>query len=268
MASVSARRLAADGAVWDTCPVVSAADPQRALRLLRQNPALGLGGARELHELSRLCAVRDYDDGALVVSAGLAQTHVLAVASGRLELYRQDREQDAQMLQGQLGAPAIFGDAELYSGVGVWMVSARARPEATAVQIPIAAFDAYVSNDAKVAAALYRDACARHMLTVQLAQFMRLAPTERMILAVMRSAAHAEADDAFRTRITKMDIARALGIDRKTVTRNVKSLEEKGIITQDGPDLVVRGSGARAEFADKTFGLGAFWGMPSPERTR
>src|SRR6185436_295292 len=149
---------------------------------LSAHPIFSLASRASLETVALSSAVRAYEAGGRVALLGNEQTHVLVLVEGSLRLYRKNTEVETEMLVGIVEAPAVFGDAELYSGTGRWSVSVRADSSAVAVLIENAAFDRLVAAEGAVAAALYRDASARHFLAVQLMQVFALQKTQNKIL--------------------------------------------------------------------------------------
>ncbi len=152
-----------------------------ALELLSENPILRLGAPASLERLARASVVKEYRPNAVVAIATTRQTHVLVLASGKIALRRKNREARTQVLVGSISAPAIFGDAEAYAPANRWLVSVRAVEPTVAVAVPNGAYDAFVEAEGRVAAALYRDACARHYLSVEVMQVHALQKTQHKI---------------------------------------------------------------------------------------
>jgi CRP-like cAMP-binding protein len=199
-----------------------------SLQLLRQHPVFGRGTDETLSRLAGQSTVRHADSGAFVTRAGLPQSEVLVVASGRLRLFRTNKTENRTMLMGIISSPAIIGDAEFHGSTS-WTMSTQAIELSTIVAIPNAVFDNAVSNDLEVAAALYRDASARHCLVIQMVQLLVLQSSGNRILSFLLE----HADPAGEVRIESTRIASALGLDRKTVFRNLKDLEARGLVTRD-----------------------------------
>lgn len=202
--------------------------------LLRSNPALAAGSQAGLQTLARASVVRTFGLGDKVLRTGQPQTSVLLVCDGKLHLYRRNRKAERQILVGVLEPPAIFGDAESFGRAGRWMVSASAASALTTVWMPNEAFEAFVDTEAGAASVLYKDACARHLLSIQLVHIFALQRTPNQILRLLWSAGEPEADGSRVAPLSQAQLARALGIDPKTVARNLKELEDEGAITREG----------------------------------
>jgi CRP/FNR family transcriptional regulator, dissimilatory nitrate respiration regulator len=209
-----------------------------AVPWLRRIPAFAAATDAALARLAARSEVRHYARDQQVVRSGLAQTHVLVVAQGALHLYRQNREAKTQMLIAVVQAPATFGDAELYARAP-WMVSAKAVADTVIVQVPNAAYDAFITEDGKAAAALYREACARILLAVQVMQVHGLQKVRNKILRLLweRASAPDRKGAARVAPLSQVELAEALGVNRKTIARNLRDLEVEGLIRKSGASV-------------------------------
>jgi CRP-like cAMP-binding protein len=205
-----------------------------ALPWLHRIPAFASANGASLARAAALSEVRSYASEKPVVRSGDAQTHVLIVAQGGLHLYRQNREAKTQMLIAIVRAPATFGDAELYAKAS-WMVSARSTDDTVIVHMPNRAFDELISENGPVAAALYRETCARLLLAVQVMQVHGLQKVKHKILRLLWEMAPAvESSGARVVPHSQTELAKALGVNRKTIARNLQELEDEGVIRRSG----------------------------------
>jgi CRP-like cAMP-binding protein len=209
-----------------------------ALPWLRRVPAFSHAADAALTRAAAGSEVRHYTREEQVVRAGLEQRHVLVVVQGALHLYRQNRETDTQMLIAVVHAPATFGDAELYARAP-WMVSAKAVADTVVVRVPNAAYDALIEEDGKVAAALYKEACARILLAVQVMQVHGLQKVRNKILRLLwEQAAPPTSPSGPRVApLSQVGLADALGVNRKTIARNLRELEDAGLIKKKGTSV-------------------------------
>jgi CRP-like cAMP-binding protein len=237
------------------------------LNLLRRNPVLAQADPSRLKRLASACSVRLYPARANVVLAGTVQTHLLLVASGGLQLYRRNRETKTQLLVGVLEAPALFGDAELYAGAR-WAVSARAQVDTVTVEIPPIPFDALIGSDLAVAAGMYRETSARHFLTIEIIQVMGLQKTENKILRLLWERAKKVTGETRLplSAVSQVNLAKALGVNRKTIARNMRSLERADLIRRQGDEWEILASERLFQSTLLTrHGFGASWKLPAGE---
>ena len=211
-----------------------------ALTWLRRVPAFAAADDALLRRAAARSVVRRFPNDALVVRSGAPLTDVLIVVQGELHLYRQNREARTQILVAVVHAPATFGDAELY-GRAPWMVSARSLADTVVVAMPAAAFDDLVEHDAKVAATLYRETCGRLLLAVQVMQVHTLQKVKHKILRLLWDKLERAGGVAASrtTELSVVELASALGVNRKTITRNLRELEDDSILRRDGARVEV-----------------------------
>ena len=204
-----------------------------ALPWLHRIPAFARANDASLARAAALSELRSYPSEKQVVRSGDPQTHVLIVAQGGLHLYRQNREAKTQMLIAVVRAPATFGDAELYAKAP-WMVSARSTDDTVIVHMPNRAFDELIAENGPVAAALYRETCARLLLAVQVMQVHGLQKVKYKILRLLWEMTPAESSGARVVPHSQTDLAKALGVNRKTIARNLQELEDERVIRRSG----------------------------------
>lgn len=232
--------------------------------VLAAHPILRLGAPTALRAVAAQCRAKLFSAGATVVTTGTAQTEVLLLGRGQVSLSRRNKEAKTQMLTGVVRAPGLLGDAELYSESGRWLVTVRAVQPTHVVFIPNAIFDGFVSAHQEVAYALYKDACARHYLAVSINQVMALQKTPHRILRLL--AAQNPTGGKTPVDISVVSLANALGVNRRTVMRNLASLEKQGWLVREGEAVFLQVSDTRAFTIDNLKGgLGAAWTLPSEE---
>ncbi|MCC7111199.1 MAG: Crp/Fnr family transcriptional regulator [Deltaproteobacteria bacterium] len=209
-----------------------------AFTWLRQLPVFAYAEDAALRRVAQRSEVRHYPKEKQVVRAGTAQSHILVVARGALHLYRKNREAQTQILIAVVQAPATFGDAELYANAP-WMVSARSVADTVIVQVPNDAYDELVRADGHAAAALYRECCRRLLLAVQVMQVHGLQKVRNKILRLLwdRSRVRDDAGGRRLAPLSQVELAAALGVNRKTIARNLRELEREGVLKREGADV-------------------------------
>jgi CRP/FNR family transcriptional regulator, anaerobic regulatory protein len=210
----------------------------QTLELLRRNPVLAAANTAALGRLALRSTVGIYGRGDRVATLGSPQEEVLMLAAGAVELWMHGKRKNASLLVGLLHPPALFGDAELFTG-SPWLASARAAVDGTTVvRMPNGAFNHLVRADGAAAYGLYADACSRLMLVMRTLRVVGIDPAEQRLLALLSS--QAEPGSATpRVRLSQARLARALGVDRKTVARDLAALERSGAVRRDGKEAVL-----------------------------
>ncbi|MCC7073542.1 MAG: Crp/Fnr family transcriptional regulator [Deltaproteobacteria bacterium] len=209
-----------------------------ALSWLRKVPVFAHAGDDALRRAALRSEVRHYPKEKQVVRAGAAQSHILVVAQGALHLYRKNREAQTQILIAVVHAPATFGDAELYAHAP-WMVSARSVTDTVIVHVPNDAYDELVRADGHAAAALYRECCRRLLLAVQVMQVHGLQKARNKILRLLwdRSRVRDDGDKRRVAPLSQVELAAAIGVNRKTIARNLRQLEREGALRREGSEV-------------------------------
>lgn len=210
-----------------------------------------------MQRLADASEVRQFIPGAKVLTVGLPCEHVLMLGAGSMELHRRNRAAKTQILQGIVEAPSLFGDVELYAGHSHWAVSASALEPLSVVYLPRPAWDTFVGAQREVAAALYREACARHMLSIQLVQIFALQRTENKVLRLICELAEGTPPVAT---VSQVELSRALALNPRTINRNLSALEEEGLIRRDGDRVEVLSRDPLPRLG--TFGTGTSWRLP------
>lgn len=192
-----------------------------------------------VRELASACDLRWVDEGEILVRAGAPQSHVVFLATGKLVLYRRNKKRGVALLLGLLEAPSVFGDADCIVGGG-WSVSARAAEDCACVMIPNERFVRFVKGEKEALWQLYKDSCARHLIANYTAQTLALYDVETRLLRLLLDFAHRFgriADDTAEVgrALSGSDLAAALGVTRRTVTRAVGKLQQRGVLSRD-PD--------------------------------
>lgn len=226
---------------------------------LRKNPALGAGNPHLLTALAKVCGITACARNKVVARVGAQQRHILLIGSGTLELFRKNRTAGTQILVGTLSAPSLFGDAEYYAGMQHWGVSARTTEPTTLIEIPFKAFDTLIDSDGRVAAALYRETSARHMLAVQIMQVMALQQVQHKILRLLWAQGTVTEAGTRRAHLAPSDLARALGINRRTIARNLEGLESRGLLRREGFEAEVLLTADAVFWQTLSQGFGASW---------
>jgi CRP-like cAMP-binding protein len=233
------------------------------VRYFARNPALAKGSEAALRRLAEASEHRVFLTGDRLVHTGSPQSHVIMLAEGTIETHRRNRTDGKQVSCGSLSAPALIGDAELYAGTGIWVVTITARTAVDAIFIPNDAFNRFVESDVQIAVSMYRDAASRLLLAIQIIQTLSLERVQDQVLHLLMRLAKQESEGGPPiARLSQVDLARALGVNPRTIARSLADLEEEGMIRRDGDtvEIAIVDPGAVArEMRD--VGFGAHWSI-------
>ena len=235
------------------------------LELLRRHPILRLAGSAKLDVVAQASRTRHFARGDLVVQPKFPHTGIYVLAEGVFEVTRRNRESDAEVLIGIMEAPGVFGDAELHAGKTEWSVTVRAAQSASAVLVPNNVFLEFVRTEPLVAAALYSDAAARLMLALELMQVFALQKVEHKILRLLYRVSQPADGNGHRVApLSQVRLSRALGVNVKTISRHLNSLQKKGVIRREENlvHLFATEEGAFGRAIERP-GLAAQWRLPT-----
>ncbi|MFO0728776.1 MAG: Crp/Fnr family transcriptional regulator [Myxococcota bacterium] len=204
-----------------------------AMTLLKRHPIFGT--APLIAEDAAGLEVLKYPPDAMVVRAGAEQRAVLVLIEGTAALHARVRVGGRQFLAGLVDAPSVIGDEDRHAETP-WSYSVRTARAATFVSVPNAIFDRWIRADATLASALYRSACVRASRMRNVLERMLLEPTDQQILTLLwdLSRPPAAPGDPAIAPLSQSRLARALGVDRKTIGRNIRRLTEQGVLRVQG----------------------------------
>ncbi len=208
---------------------------EEAMTLLRRHPIFG--PANIPSEATAGLEVLKYPPEAMVVRAGADQRSVLVLVEGTAALHARVRVGGRQFLAGLIDAPSVIGDEDRHAE-NPWSFSIRTARAATFVSVPNSAFDAWIQADAQLAAALYKSACVRALRMRTVLERMLLEPTDQQILTLLwdLSRPATSPGTVAVAPLSQSRLARALGVDRKTIGRNIRRLTEQGVLTVQGKE--------------------------------
>lgn len=238
------------------------------LDALFRSPTLAGAQRESVLELAAESSARVFEQRALVIRAGLPLRHILYVVEGLIALSTGDPGA-RELLLGVAEAPAFIGDEDLW-GSGRWTVTGRALRTSLLLLIPRSVFEARVAADHGFAAGLYREACRRHSQIRMALQSRATEPTDTQLLRLLWDLAQPSGvpGEIAVAPLSHSGLARALGLDRKTVARNLRRLVARGVISVRGREVslktdrrfdVDRGPSARTACS---------WRFSAVERTR
>jgi CRP-like cAMP-binding protein len=222
--------------------------------MIHGHPSFAAASAQTRERLASSAELWRYADGERVVHGGNPVTHWLLLLKGGLQLYRRNPVTRAQILMLSLEAPGVLGDPEILSG-SRWAASARAAGSTELAAIPRDLFQQAVTMDPAFAAGLYRDLALRHALVLQVMQVLSLQKVRDQVLRLLWSQP-ALADGVVCASPTRL--ARALGVNARTITRTLQQLEREGAIRRRRDRAELIGAAPPAERLDAPL-AGASW---------
>jgi CRP-like cAMP-binding protein len=180
----------------------------------------------ELARLSAASTMHFAHRGQILARAGATSSSVIFLIDGAVSLTQQGSNRRRKLLLGYLEGPSLIGDAEAATGVP-WSATVRAQNPCRWIAIPRGAWFSALNATPSLVRALYRDACARQLRAMQGARLLAIEDVETRLIRFLVD--HAKSLRSNRPLI-QTEIASALGVNRITVSRALKKLEERGIL--------------------------------------
>jgi CRP-like cAMP-binding protein len=212
----------------------------------RITPFAGLSPAAQRHLLA-VAALRNYEDGQLILLEGSVDAPVFFVLSGAVRVFRTSLEGREQNLI-QLRAGDALNMPSAFAEPGDAPASAMARGQATLLSIPRGDFRHIVSQTPEIALAVLRDLSQKLYHLTELSRDLGLR-TVRSRLARFLLDHTQQANDA-PIRWTHQEIAAQIGTVREVVSRTLRSFADDGLIEMQRHRIVVRDADAMRHEAE------------------
>jgi CRP-like cAMP-binding protein len=209
---------------------------EEAIQLLAQHPLFA--GSSPPEGCQGQLHVLKYPPDMQVVRGGMEQQSVLVLVEGSAALFARLRGRTRQFLAGLVEAPSVIGDDDRHAA-STWSYSVSTIQASTFVRVPNELFDRWIQADAKLAVGLYRSASRRGIQLRKVLERMLLEPTDKLLLTLLWDLSRPTSDSSHVVPLTPSRFARALGVDRKTITRSVQRLSDEGLLRVNGREAAL-----------------------------
>ena len=204
------------------------------LVLLRKIPIFSELEDAALQRLSERCIRRVVSSGTVLFSAGEPSRGLYIVESGQVRIYRVNAEGREQVLHVE-GAGRPVAELPLFDG-GVYPASAITVEHSTMLFLPREEFEQLYRDNPDVAQAIIRGLGRRLRHMVQLAEtlaFRDVAARLALLLATYADRLGVTTPDGVELTLdrTQEEIALEIGAARESVSRGLKQLQRKGLLT-------------------------------------
>ncbi len=212
---------------------------QRALKL----SDLFERASRATHEAAIEAAVVEVLPGGTVIAQqGTVPDALIVLGRGRARIERTDREGQVVPL-GYRGSGEVIGEA-CFGGVSAHMDSAIAMEEVEVVRIPVALARELMANDPELAIAVFDLLLSRQRETEERIESLLFHNVERRVIEFLLKAAERwgvpnPKGTLISAPITHLEIARAIGSTRETVTLTLGALRREELLDVAGRRLIV-----------------------------
>lgn len=216
----------------------NARDPREhsAQAVLLRHPVFK--AAKLSDEDAALISVRNFGSDVTVVRAGSPQTAVLVLISGGLVLQARTPGTRRGYLAGLLEAPTVLGDFEMLSRTS-WGYSIITNSGVTCVEVPNAVFERLAKSDPNLTAELYRSSSIRWLRMRGTLERLLTEPLSRQLMTLLWDVSQPGPESLPVARLSQSKLARALGVDRKTISRNLSRLAREGQVRVVGRDATL-----------------------------
>jgi CRP-like cAMP-binding protein len=208
---------------------------------LAKNPIFAGVPPERLGRLVGRSTLRRYPRGARILSQGERADRIFALEQGTVRVYyavQSGSQAEAKTFR----APAIFGEAEAFSGIA-HLENVDALTPSEVLIMPVEDVLALLSEDAGASLALARDLAARLAVTIQNERSLALDPlTTRLANYLLDQAASFGPCIAGQAHLllSQDAMARALGVSRRTISENLAAWRREGVLERRGRRYVVR----------------------------
>jgi len=209
---------------------------------LRQTPIFsGLSDA-ELEELVPLVIKRKLKDDTVIFHEGDPASAFYLVKQGRVKIYKVSADGREQVLS-ILGDGQIFGDVPVFDG-GPYPATAATMVETEIYQVRRDEFEEFVRRHPEVALKLLRALGQRLRQAMALVRDLSFKQVPHRLAGLLVKLARDNGREVvdgilIDMKLSRQDIAEIVGTSRETVTREIKKMENAGMLKLDGRKIIV-----------------------------
>ena len=216
---------------------------------LATNPVFAGAAAPARARLLAVSTLRSYAACQRVLTEGEPARHVFALESGQVRVFHASPD-GAEVLLKLFSAPALFGEAEAFSG-GVYLENVDATIDAEVLVMPAEALLAFLREDARAAVTMLIDVAARLAIASHNEKSLAFAPVATRLANYLVDCVGLRPDrDAATLALTQDDMAAAIGATRRSVAKSVIAWQRAGILQRRGDRYLVRDPVRLGELAD------------------
>lgn len=190
-----------------------------------------------LSGLAERATCQEVESGGILARKGLPRRGVMVLLQGTASLHHRNYESGVAVQLDLVDAPALLGEAE-WAAASPWISTIRAESDVTIVSVNDDDFLRCVVDYPHFLRRLYHRSCARQLdAQLQSAAAATCDTRSRIIRLLLEYVCYFGARDGNVATIdrplTQVQIARALGLTRKTVQRTLQPLRERGVVEID-----------------------------------
>jgi CRP/FNR family transcriptional regulator len=204
---------------------------------IRDLPLFSELSVEELRQLMRRSAVRSYKRGDIIFTEGDPYAGLYIVLSGHVKVFKTNREGKEQILH-IFGAREPFADVPLFIG-GAYPASAQALEESRLLFIARQAFLDLLQGNTELCLCMLGAFARRLRQMVDLVDAIALKEVTLRLARYLFDETRNTSGAVVRLPISKANLAALLGTIPETLSRSLRQLEEDGIITVQGKEILI-----------------------------
>lgn len=218
---------------------------------LLDNPVFSLGPPSAREQLLAHSRLLTLTGGERVLSEGEPAKSIYALDAGAVRVFHQTANGDEVSLK-LFRSPAIFGEAEAFSGVA-FQENVETLEASRIVVMPTDAVRAFLRTVPAAAIGFLEDVAARLAIASYHQRSLAFNPITMRLANFLLDYAewtHDSDDAEWRVALSQDDMASAIGATRRSIGKDVTAWRKEGILLRRGSVYLVRQPGQLERFAD------------------
>jgi CRP/FNR family transcriptional regulator len=205
---------------------------------IRDLPLFSALSVAELRQLMRQSAVRAYKRHEIVFMEGDPYAGLYLVLSGHVKVFKTNPEGKEQIIH-LVGPREAFADVPLFTG-GPYPATAQALEDTRLLFIPRQAFLDLLHGNAEICLRMLGAFAKRLRQLVNLVESLSLKEVTARLARYLADEAKKASHSTFDLPISKANLAAYLGTIPETLSRSLRDLEDNGIISVQGKQIIIR----------------------------
>ena len=172
-----------------------------------------------------------YHAGEMILDDGDNASRIFALEAGQVRVFHYDGEHEVTVKLFE--APSIFGEAEALIG-SPHHESVSAHTDCILVEIPVEAFRDALLQEITLASRLCFDLAERLAISIYHEKSIAYNPaTVRLANHLIDHAQHARDSDGLTVEQTQDQMAKIIGVTRRSIAKEIRALVQKGLLTRE-----------------------------------
>ncbi len=205
-----------------------------------------------LEELSLIVEKQRYSRGKVIFSEGEEGRGFFGITSGLVKIFKLGMNGREHILH-LLGDGDIFAEVILGREPGVYPAHAVALKDCEILFFPKHGFEDFLKGNFKFSLVLFTLFSQRLRQLVHKIEELSLKEVPSRLATYLLLVAKTQGDNEITLSINKMDLALYLGTTPETLSRVIKKLKERGLISVEGKKIVIEDEGSLSRIAMGNF---------------